>query len=199
MGYVTVDAMEFAARRRKGETPQLVDVRSASEFASGHVPGAVNIPLEQLELRTEDLADGPVVLLCQAGTRARIAAELLAGNRAELTILEGGTDAWRNAGMPLVRCTRSRWALERQVRLGAGLLVIVGVALGFAISPWWFGLAAFVGCGLTFAGASNLCLMGEMLARMPWNRARSGAGLSGDTAGVNSAGVCCVCETRDRG
>jgi rhodanese-related sulfurtransferase len=194
MGYVTVDVADFARRPREGAA-QLVDVRSMSEFASGHVPGAVNIPLEQLELRTDDLTpDGPVMLICQAGTRARSAADLLAGSRGELTVLEGGTDAWRNAGLPLVRCTRSRWALERQVRLGAGLLVIAGVSLGFAVSPWWFGLAGFVGCGLTFAGASNLCPMGEMLARMPWNRMRRSAG----TAKAESAGVCCVCEPRER-
>jgi rhodanese-related sulfurtransferase len=196
MGYVTVDAADLAKQRRDGFAVQLVDVRSVSEFASGHVPGAMNIPLEQLELRTEDLAaDGPVVLVCQAGMRARMAAELLAGSRELLMVLEGGTDAWRKAGLPLVRCTRSRWALERQVRLGAGLLVICGVTLGFALSPWWFGLAAFVGCGLTFAGATNLCLMGEMLARMPWNRSRR----SPDTAMGQSGGVCCACETRERG
>jgi rhodanese-related sulfurtransferase len=199
MEYVTVDAVEFANRQRAGAAAQLVDVRSASEFASGHVPGAVNIPLEQLELRTEDLGNGgPVVLVCQAGTRARIAAELLADSRTDLTVLEGGTDGWRKAGLPLVRCTRSRWALERQVRLGAGLLVILGVALGFAVSPWWFGLAAFVGCGLTFAGATNLCLMGEMLARMPWNRARRLARRSSGTGAAQTAGVCCVCEPRER-
>lgn len=201
MSYVTVDAAEFARARRKGvAAAQVVDVRSAMEFASGHVPGAANIPLEQLELRTEDLAaDRPVVLVCQAGTRARIAAELLGERRENLLVLEGGTDAWRKAGMPLVRCTRSRWALERQVRLGAGLLVICGVALGFAVSPWWFGLAAFVGCGLTFAGATNLCLMGEMLARMPWNGTRSGAKRSAGTVPAQSGGgVCCICEPTER-
>ena len=113
-----------------GRRAQLVDVRSASEFATAHLPGAINIPLEQIELRTSDLeANAPVVLVCQAGTRAHIASALLAASGRDLVVLEGGTGAWLNAGYPAVRSTRARWALERQVRLIAGLLVIVGVLL----------------------------------------------------------------------
>src|ERR1035441_6275855 len=111
-----------------GRRAQLVDVRSATEFATAHLPGAINIPLEQVELRTADLeTHAPVVLVCQGGTRARLASALLAASGKELLVLEGGTAAWLKVGYPAVRSTAARWALERQVRLAAGLLVFMGV------------------------------------------------------------------------
>ncbi len=149
---------------------QLVDVRSASEFSAGHIPGAVNIPMDQIEARLADLRPNvPLVLVCQAGKRARMTAELLAPCRREITVLEGGTSAWVQAGLPVVRSVKTRWSLERQVRLGAGLLVLVGVILGFTVSMNWIFLSAFVGLGLTFAGLTDICLMGELLGKMPWN------------------------------
>jgi rhodanese-related sulfurtransferase len=154
-----------------GRRPQLVDVRSAAEFAVAHLPGAVNIPLEQIERRTVDLeANAPVVLICQMGGRARQAAALLAESGKDLYVLEGGTEAWLKAGNPGVRTTAARWALERQIRLAAGVLVVVGVLLAAAVSPWWLLLPGLVGCGLAFAGFTGFCLMGEALARLPWNR-----------------------------
>ena len=161
-----------------GRRAQLVDVRSATEFATAHLPGAINIPLEQIERRTADLeASAPVVLVCQAGTRAHLAHALLAESGKELVVLEGGTSAWLRAEYPAVRSTAARWALERQVRLIAGLLVAVGVLLAVTVSRWWLLLPGFVGCGLAFAGCTGFCPMGEALARLPWNRPlRGGCG-----------------------
>jgi rhodanese-related sulfurtransferase len=154
-----------------GRPAQLVDVRSATEFATAHLPDAINIPLGQIERRTADLeANVPVVLVCQTGTRARMASALLAASGKDLVVLEGGTQAWLQAGYPAVRSTASRWALERQVWLAAGLLVAVGVLLAVVISRWWLLLPGFVGCGLAFAGCTGFCPMGKALARMPWNR-----------------------------
>jgi len=150
---------------------QLVDVRSISEFAAGHIGSAVNIPLDQLEGRIADLRPGvPIVLVCQAGTRARMAAGLLEPCGRELAVLEGGTNAWTSAGLPLVRSLKTRWSLERQVRLGAGLLVLTGVLLSLRAHGYWVFLAAFAGLGLTFAGLTDFCPMGILLARMPWNK-----------------------------
>jgi rhodanese-related sulfurtransferase len=175
----------------EGRRAQLVDVRSATEFATAHLPGAINIPLEQIELRTADLdANAPVVLVCQAGTRARMAQTLLAASGKDLLVLEGGTEAWLKAGYPAVRGTAARWALERQVRLIAGLLVAVGALLSATVSPWWLLLPAFVGCGLVFAGFTGLCPMGEILARMPWNRTRAHS--------APPQGVSCACSLADR-
>lgn len=157
-----------------GERLQLIDVRSSGEFAAGHVPGAVNIPMEQVEARLDDLRPGEkVVLVCQSGRRACLTHDLLSEHRGDLVILEDGTNGWVSAGLPVVGTTSTRWSLDRQVRLGAGLLVLTGVGLGFAVSPGWFGLAGFVGAGLTFAGLTNVCGMASVLAKMPWNRPRT--------------------------
>lgn len=168
-----------AALTPSGRPPefQFVDVRSATEYASGHIPGAVNLPMEQIEARLEDLLPSvPIVLVCQAGKRARMVAGLLEPCRRDVSILEGGTSAWRAAGHPLVVSTASRWSLERQVRLAAGLLILTALLLSKTVHPYWLGLAAFVGLGLTFAGITDLCLMAALLLRLPWNRTRCVAG-----------------------
>jgi rhodanese-related sulfurtransferase len=154
-----------------GTPVQMVDVRGAGEYAAGHIPGTFFMPLDEVASRVDDLErTRPVVLVCQSGRRACMAHDQIAGEHAQLFVLEGGTQAWQDAGLPIVRTTKSTWALERQVRFLAGLLVIVGVTLGFLVAPGWFGLAAFVGVGLTFAGLTNICGMAALLAKMPWNR-----------------------------
>jgi len=150
---------------------QLVDVRSGSEFASGHIPGAVNIPMDQIEGRLDDLDRTlPIVLVCQTGKRARMTAGLLEPCRQQLSVLEGGTKAWIDAGLPLMSSVKTRWSLERQVRLGAGLLGLTGALLALTVDVNWVFLCAFIGLGLTFAGLTDLCPMAILLERMPWNR-----------------------------
>jgi Rhodanese-related sulfurtransferase len=155
---------------------QLVDVRSATEFASGHVPGAMNIPLEQVAQRAGDLqAENTIVLICQSGKRAEMAREQLQGAFSKLVVMAGGTSAWKAAGYPVVQTSGSSWALERQVRLGAGALVLSTLVLAKTVSPKWLWATAFIGAGLTFAGATNICGMGMVLAKMPWNRKQAPA------------------------
>jgi len=150
---------------------QLIDVRSASEFAAGHIPTAINIPMDEIEHRLSDITPArPTVLVCQVGTRADLTRKILSGRAGEISILAGGTDAWQQAGLPLVSSTRTRWSLERQVRLGAGSIAFLGVLLGFLVNRNWFYLAGFIGCGLIFAGITNFCGMASLLALLPWNR-----------------------------
>jgi rhodanese-related sulfurtransferase len=165
----TIDVQELS--RGPNSSWQCIDVRSTTEFAAGHIPAAINIPMDEIESRLGDLRPGGhTVLVCQSGKRASMTRSLLTGQVADLLVLEGGTDAWKAAGLPLVASTRSRWALERQVRLGAGLLVLTAVTLGFLVNPRWFWLAGFVGAGLTVAGTTNFCAMASLLALLPWNR-----------------------------
>jgi rhodanese-related sulfurtransferase len=151
---------------------QWVDVRSATEFAAGHVPGAVNIPMDETESRLGDFASLPVVLICKSGVRAGMVSALLRQCREDVRVLEGGTAAWAKAGLPLVVSAKTTWSLERQVRLGAGLLVLLGAALAVSLDVRWVYLSGFAGLGLTFAGLSDICPMGILLGRMPWNAAR---------------------------
>ena len=85
------------------------------------------------------------VLICKSGVRAEIAYALLEDRASGLLLLSGGTDAWRGAGLPLVRSVGSQWALARQVRLLAGLIVLTAVTAGFALNQLWFLVAGAVG------------------------------------------------------
>ncbi len=173
----TTTATSAAALLNGGEAChrfQCVDVRSAGEYSSGHIPGAVNIPMDQIEARLDDLLPGvPIVLVCQAGKRARMVAALIEPCRSDVTVLEGGTSAWSQAGLPLVASVKSRFSLERQVRLIAGLLILGAVFLSLTMRPYWLYLAAAVGAGLTFAGLTDICMMAGLLTRMPWNQPRT--------------------------
>ncbi|WP_187143192.1 rhodanese-like domain-containing protein [Terriglobus albidus] len=153
----------------QGMRLRLVDVRSPSEFASGHLPGAVNRPLETLGSASWESGER-IVLLCQAGTRARMAQQALRSAGVEACVLCGGTAAWRAEGRAIARDTATSWSLERQVRLGAGMLVLLGTLASALLDAKWLLLTGVVGAGLTFAGLTDICMMGNLLAHMPWNR-----------------------------
>lgn len=170
----TISIPQFAQLKTRPERFQLIDVRSSSEYATGHIPGAVNMPMDQVQSRLPDLeGDDSIILVCQSGQRARMVAGLLEPCGKELRILEGGTSAWIKAGLPVVATSVTRWSLERQVRFAAGLLVLTGVILALTTSLYWIYLAGFIGLGLTFSGVSGLCPMGSLLGLMPWNRGAS--------------------------
>ena len=151
----------------------LLDVRTGGEFAGLHAEGAVNLPLDTVSAEAIRQAAGDrkqVYILCQSGNRARKACDQVgAVEGCELIVVEGGTTAWNEAGLPVVK-GKGVISIERQVRIVAGLLVAIGTALGFWVHPGFLGLPAFVGVGLAFAGITDFCGMGLMLAKMPWNR-----------------------------
>ena len=84
--------------------------------------------------------------------------------------VDGGTSAWQSAGLPVV-IGKNVMSLERQVRIAAGSLVVIGVAFGQFVHPAGFGLSALIGAGLVFSAVTNICSMGKLIAKMPWNRA----------------------------
>ena len=85
-------------------------------------------------------------------------------------VLDGGLNAWVKAGLPVVANAKAPLEIMRQVQIAAGSLVLIGVLLGLAVTPAWFGLSAFVGAGLTFAGVTGFCGMARLLMLAPWNR-----------------------------
>jgi rhodanese-related sulfurtransferase len=153
----------------------VIDVRTPAEFAEVHVPQAQSIPLD--ELRPESLPpakDRPVYLLCRGGQRATKAAEQLAkAGYSQPIIVEGGTLAWVAANLPVTRGTTKVISLERQVRIVAGAVVFTGVLLADFVNPHFIWLSGFVGAGLVFAGITDFCGMGLLLAKMPWNRRKN--------------------------
>jgi rhodanese-related sulfurtransferase len=164
----TITPFELQTRLAAEPGLLLLDVRTPVEYAQVHVAQARNKPLG--ELRPGDWPGQPVYLLCQSGGRARKAADLFASAGQDRGIVvEGGTEAWIGAGLPVVRGTVKTISLERQVRIAAGALVLTGVLLGVFVHPWFIGLSAFVGAGLVFAGISGWCGMRMLLAKLPWN------------------------------
>ena len=149
---------------------QLVDVREQAEFASGRIPGARLLPLGELQRGAAELdRSRPVVSVCRSGKRSAQAMEKLAAlGFNEVHQLDGGFMAWKRARFPLEKDERAPWALERQVRFAAGLLVLAGLGLSL-VWPAAIGLSWFVATGLVFAGVTDWCGMGLLLAKMPWN------------------------------
>ena len=154
-------------------TSHVVDVREYPEFALLSIPGAELVPLNSLEIALNRWTkEGSLTFVCKSGRRAATAAALAERRGfSDVYVLHGGMDAWQEAGLPIVGQAGAPWSLERQVRFGAGSMVLVSSLLGLLLSPWFFALTVFVGAGLVFAGATDLCLMAKLLGKMPWNRA----------------------------
>ena len=155
---------------------RLLDVRTPGEFEMEHIPGAYNVPLDTLGEHGGDIraavAD-PVVLVCRSGQRARKAEEALrTAGMTNLHVLDGGMTAWNAAAQP-VRRGAPRMSLERQVRIAAGALAATGGFLALFANPLFAAVPALVGSGLVFAGVTDTCAMGMLLARLPYNRPAS--------------------------
>jgi rhodanese-related sulfurtransferase len=173
----TISPQQLAEMRKSGKDVELLDVRTPVEYREVHVDFAKNIPLDRLDPQDikqarHDSADEPLYVICRSGNRAQQACEKIEAVGVQAVNVEGGTQAWDAAGLPVVRGKKSM-SLERQVRIAAGGLVLLGVILGFALHPAFFGLSAFVGAGLMFAGITDTCGMAMVLARMPWNQVNS--------------------------
>jgi rhodanese-related sulfurtransferase len=171
----TITPQELEDLRKSGQSIELIDVRTPAEFRECHATLARNVPLDSLDpqsiLKSQNGSrETPFYIICQSGNRAQKACEKLhAGGLSQIVNVEGGTKAWQKAGMPVVRGKKAI-SLERQVRIAAGTLVLVGAILGWWVHPSLMGLSAFVGAGLIFSGITDSCAMAMVLAKMPWNQ-----------------------------
>ncbi len=169
----TVDVVQAQSLIEQPNT-MVLDVRSPGEFETSHIDGAVNIPVDRLDPHLRDIvagAGGTMVVVCQSGGRSEQAATKLAGEgKQDLVLLAGGMNAWESEGAPVRRGEVQRWALERQVRLVAGGIVLAAVVLSIWV-PALKWVAGAVGFGLVFAAVSNTCAMGMLLSKLPYNRA----------------------------
>ncbi|HEY7090657.1 MAG TPA: rhodanese-like domain-containing protein [Tepidisphaeraceae bacterium] len=170
---ITLD--EIRGRMQSGQPLCIVDVRTPAEFARVHAAGARLIPLDELDPAAVAAARSgpkdPVYLICHSGSRAAKACEQLqeAGVRPAICI-EGGTAAWERLGLPVERGQTRVISLDRQVRLTAGSLVLLGLVLAWLVHPYFVGISAFIGAGLVFSGITDFCGMAMLLAKMPWNQ-----------------------------
>jgi len=149
---------------------RLIDIRGADEHARERIAGAMNVPLDQISDLPRD--GRQVVFHCKSGMRttANAAQLVAAAGSATAYILEGGIDAWRQAGQPIVADRSQPLEIMRQVQITAGALVLTGLLLGAFVAPGFLGVSAFIGAGLMFAGVTGWCGMANLLRVMPWNR-----------------------------
>ncbi|AXQ53818.1 MULTISPECIES: rhodanese-like domain-containing protein [Streptomyces] len=169
------------AARERLHTLVVIDVRTPGEYAGGHLPGAHNIPLDDLPRALPDLraaADrGDLLVVCASGARSQKAGATLASQGIPAASLEGGTAAWASAGGELhhpATTAAPTWAMDRQVRLTAGSVVLLGLLLGVLIHPAFQLLAAGIAAGLVYSALSNSCAMASLLGKLPYNRPARG-------------------------
>ena len=177
--FTTISGKELQEICRTQDDVDVIDVRTPVEFREVHCVHARNEPLDSLDPHSlmaarNGSADKPLYVICRSGQRAAKACEaFVKAGYTNVINVEGGTAAWDAAGLPVNR-GRKAVSLERQVRIAAGFLVLLGAVLGFFVHPYWIGLSGFVGAGLMFAGITDTCAMGMLIAKMPWNKVKPG-------------------------
>lgn len=178
----TIDVKTLAECTRHSEV-DLVDVRTPVEFREMHASGAQNYPLDALDPKA--IASGrngrsaePIYVICRSGNRSSKAAQqFIDAGVANVINVEGGTLAWEAAGLSVERGKKAI-SLDRQVRIVAGSSALLGAVLGFTVHPYLHGISGFIGAGLLFAGVADSCMVGMLLAKMPWNQCGDGKACS---------------------
>lgn len=172
-----ISPTELAEKLKSGTQIDLIDVRTPMEYQEVHATIARNVPLDQLDPKSllesrNGRSEEPLYVICRSGSRGRQACEkFIAAGFENIINVDGGTQAWEKSGLDVVR-GRKVISLERQVRIAAGALAFTGAVLALTVNVWWVLLSGFVGAGLMFAGITDTCGMGLMLARMPWNKVK---------------------------
>lgn len=172
---------ELLSKINSGSKTVFIDVRTPAEYETAHIAGSINLPLNsnQLEnfINQQKGKEDIVYVTCQKGGRAKTACLELEKLNIPFMSLEGGVDNWINAKLPIVEGKKTI-SLERQVRIAAGLLVLIGVFLHYSGFTNAILLSAFVGAGLIFAGVTDTCGMANILYYMPWNKGNKNSGSS---------------------
>lgn len=158
----------------------VIDVRTPGEYAAGHLPGALNIPLDQLQRALPDIRRAAerhdILVVCASGARSQNACSALAEHRVSAATLAGGTSAWMAEGHEVHHpgtSGRVTWAMDRQVRFTAGLIILLGLLLGLVVHPAFQVLSAGTAAGLLLSALTNTCGMATLLSKLPHNRPRA--------------------------
>ncbi|MEW8000525.1 MAG: rhodanese-like domain-containing protein [Candidatus Thiodiazotropha endolucinida] len=174
----TISPSKLYVIQTQGKKIDLLDVRTGMEYGSGHIPGAKQLALDEIsdESLIEHLGDpkerdhASIYITCQSGFRAQQAAEqLYESGYQNLVFVDGGTEGWEQAGLPMQRCGRVI-SMERQVQIAIGSLLLLKVIFGFTLHELFFLAGALIGLGLIMAGVTRWCGMARLVAIMPWNR-----------------------------
>lgn len=149
----------------------LIDVRSLDEHHSGTIPGAICVPVDNLEENLSKIPkDKHLLLFCHSGKRSSKANDILQKyGYDKISELHGGFTSWSEQGLPIIK-KRNAIPIQRQVMIAAGFLITLGMSLGYLVNSTFYFLPTFVGLGLLFAGLSGFCGMAILLEKMPWNK-----------------------------
>lgn len=165
-----IQSTDLHKRLASGEALRIVDVRSPLEFAGGHLPGAVNIPLSDIDKTIPGVdASDRVVIVCHSGMRSLTACQKVMDSHKDLFNLIGGTIAWKSAGFEVETSPKEPRSLDRQTHLVAGLLLVASFVLYRNVSSRWIYLALLPAFGLLLDAFTGICPMTLFLKQMPWN------------------------------
>jgi rhodanese-related sulfurtransferase len=176
MSVQTISPTQLNEALKSGRSLHVIDVRTPVEFRELHATCAINFPLDKLDpteiAKLRNGSSESLYVICKSGGRGKQACDMLTtAGQSNVVNVEGGTVAWEQAGLPVVRGKKAM-SLERQVRIAAGSIVFAGVLLSFFVHPYFIWLSGFIGAGLVFAGVTDTCGMGMVIAKMPWNQVR---------------------------
>jgi glyoxylase-like metal-dependent hydrolase (beta-lactamase superfamily II) len=171
-----------------GKDPQvkLLDVRSALEFSQVHIKDSINIPIDMLTAKINELSQSKqsFIVLCRTGNRSPMAADMLIQSGIHgVKVMQGGMLRWQKEGLSVIK-GEGGISLERQVRLIAGSLVLAGILLSWLVHWAFIFIAVFVSCGLVFSGLTDNCLMGMLLMKLPYNKKLYKTKLGGGTCAM---------------
>lgn len=147
----------------------IIDVRTEKEFKEQSYPGAINIPLNSMNVhQIEIYRDNHISLLCNSGNRARKAQKILVDNGfSNVSILQ-------NQMIHILEKTDGKstlWSVDRQFRLALGILI----GLSLSLSLLFFSITSLVilsilCAGLIFSAITDNCYLKELITLLPWNR-----------------------------
>jgi glyoxylase-like metal-dependent hydrolase (beta-lactamase superfamily II)/rhodanese-related sulfurtransferase len=166
---------------------KIMDVRSAFEFSQMHIEPSVNIPIDMLSAKINELSQSKqsYLVLCHTGNRAAMAADMLMQSGIHtVKVIEGGIVRWQNEKLPVIK-GQGGISLERQVRIIAGSLVLLGIIMSWLLHWAFIFIPVFVSCGLVYAGLTDNCLMGMLLMKLPYNKNLYKTKLGGGTCSIS--------------
>lgn len=169
----TIDPKELNKALKENPSLTFIDVRTPGEYQSEYIPQSKNLPLDSAELKSfindNKNSDKVIYITCQKGSRGKSACSQLTSAGMQAVNLEGGLQGWKDAGLSTVEGSTKVISMERQVRIAAGLFIVLGVLLAQIGFPSAIYLSAFVGLGLMFSGITDTCGMARVLSLLPWN------------------------------
>ncbi|MFN3693094.1 MAG: rhodanese-like domain-containing protein [Candidatus Paceibacteria bacterium] len=173
MKHISIQAFkEVIESEANNNTVDFINVCTPAEYKEKHIKGVRSVPLDTLHTQVAELNQKKTVYIhCRSGNRGRQAIEKLQslGVTAELVNVEGGMQAWEDAGYETQSHT-NRLPIMRQVFIGAGGLVLGGVLLAHFVDYTFILIPFFVSLGLLMSGFTGWCGMALLLSKMPWNK-----------------------------